>query len=96
MLKRTWRDYLLIRSTILVLHAIGPVCTAYTATIARRFFLSLKGPSLSTIASTILEQQPWRELMPWQWYCVAEALFFLPPLVQTAPAARGEAPTFAV
>jgi pimeloyl-ACP methyl ester carboxylesterase len=77
MLNQSLRELIFIRTVILLLHSIGPLCAAYTATLARRFFLCLRSPSDSAILSHILEEKPWTELTVLQWYCVAETAFYL-------------------
>lgn len=61
MLNDTLFEYIQIRAVILLLHAIGPVCTAYAVTLLRR---------------SVLHPQP-TQLNALHIYCAAEAAFFL-------------------
>lgn len=67
MLNNTWPAYVFIRAIILLLHSIGPLCTAYTLTIARRAFLDARPPY----------PLYWPALTPFQYWCAAESAFFL-------------------
>lgn len=77
MLNDTLREYIIIRIVVIFLSVIGPLSTAYTATLLRRWFVSTKGPSLEVVARTTWENARWSNLTPLQWYCVAEAVFYL-------------------
>ncbi|KAK5123816.1 hypothetical protein LTR85_002452 [Meristemomyces frigidus] len=77
MLNDTRSEYFAIRLVIIILSVVGPLCTAYTATLLRRWFVSTKGPSLDFIAKTAWENAQWSNLTLFQWYCVAEACFYL-------------------
>ena len=54
------RELVLIRTVVLILHSIAPLCSLYALTILPRGFLDPRSPPLTAL----------------QWWCVAEALFF--------------------
>lgn len=77
MLNPGWLEWVGIRSVVLLLHCTAPLCTVYTATLARRAVLSVRGPSFEAVAQSILSNPRWPRLTAFQYYCVAETLFFL-------------------
>ncbi|KAH9841192.1 hypothetical protein Tdes44962_MAKER07858 [Teratosphaeria destructans] len=80
MLNQSTRELVFIRTVILLLHSIGPLCAAYTATLLRRLllqFFPLRETDVNSKISQIYHERQWAELAPLQGYCIAETGFYL-------------------
>ncbi|KAI6851021.1 hypothetical protein KC332_g306 [Hortaea werneckii] len=73
MLNDTWPEYSLIRTVVFFLQSIGPLCTGYAFSILFQALLTTDKdvPILQIVAQLI------RNVNAFQWYCFAEAAFYL-------------------